>query len=359
MLPYWSLYLKQQGFSPQQIGQLLALGMITKLAAPTFWGWLGDSSGRRMLIVQATCFAGALSFSGVPVAGHSFWGLALVMFAYHFFWNATLPQFEATTLSHLNALQREHDYSRIRLWGSLGFILSSIAFGGWLSDLTVLNLPYILIAFFVLIGINSLLIPESPQHKDPARQTSSIKAIICQPAVIALFIAAVLMMASHGPYYVFFSIYLDQLNYSGITIGLLWAVGVIAEIVVFWLMPGLFSRYSARQLLILTFALTCLRWLVTAYTAQYITLLLFAQLLHGFSYGMHHAVSIHLVYQWFGKNYQGRGQALYSSLCFGIGGIAGSVGAGYFWQNVGPTGTYLLAAGLSFIAGIVIWLKLR
>ena len=150
LLPYWSLYLKQQGFNGEQIGQLLAIGMITKLIAPTLWGWFGDYLGRRMLIVQLACFAGTLSFSGVPLAADSFWGLAAVMFVYHFFWNATLPQFEATTLTHLSLLKRDHDYSRIRLWGSFGFIVTSVIFGSLLTDFDILHLPYVLLLLFFL-----------------------------------------------------------------------------------------------------------------------------------------------------------------------------------------------------------------
>jgi PPP family 3-phenylpropionic acid transporter len=353
LLPYWSLYLKHQGFSAEQIGILLAIGMATKLIAPTLWGWLGDRTGKRMLIVQSSCFAAAISFAVIPEIAYSFGLLAVVIFAYHFFWNAALPQFEATTLSHLGKNSR--DYSRIRLWGSVGFVATAISFGALLQQLNLDYLPYILLIFFILVGINSLSIPE-PQAGIPVRyRHQSLGNILSQTAVLVVLSTSVLMLASHGPYYGFFSIYLEQLDYSGGIIGGLWALGVIAEIVVFWLMPGWLERYGAGCLLSLSFAMTTLRWLSIGYASEYFAVLLFAQLLHGFSYGMHHAVSIHLIFRLFGNQHQGRGQALYSSLSFGVGGILGSLTAGYLWQYSTPAATYLWAAGLSTLGWIIIY----
>ena len=129
--------------------------------------------------------------------------------------------------------------------------------------------------------------------------------------------------------------------------------------VVFWLMPRLLTRYSARRLLLITFALTSLRWLLIGLAADYIALLLLAQLLHGFSYGMHHAVTMYMLYQFFGKRHQGQGQAFYSSLCFGIGGITGNLMAGYLWENVSPAWAYTWAAGLGSAGLILVWRKLH
>jgi PPP family 3-phenylpropionic acid transporter len=356
LLPYWSLYLKEQGFSAEQIGVILATGMATKLIAPTLWGWLGDYTGRRICIVRLTCFAAALCFAWIPAVADSFWGVALVMFGYNFFWNATLPQFEATTLIHLG--KNSQKYSHIRLWGSIGFIVTAMGFGAVLHHFDINNLPYILLVLFSIVWINSLTIPE-PRNIITSVNRESIVKILNQPHVIALLLASVLMMASHGPYYGFFSIYLVQLDYSGGFIGSLWALGVIAEIGVFWLMPQLLSRYGVRNLLLITFTLTSLRWFLIGYAAQHIPVLLFAQLLHGFSYAMHHAVTVHMLYQIFGKNHQGQGQALYSSLSFGVGGIAGSLAAGYLWQNSNPAGAYAWAAGLGILGWIVIWRKLH
>ena len=121
LVPYWGLYLKSLGFDVTQIGQMIAILLATKVVAPNVWGWLADYTGNRMPIVRLTSLLAVLTFAGVFLDS-GFWWLVCVMTAFSFFWNASLPQFEATTMNHLG--EDTHRYSGIRLWGSVGFILA-------------------------------------------------------------------------------------------------------------------------------------------------------------------------------------------------------------------------------------------
>src|SRR3569832_2710762 len=123
-LPYLSLYLENLGFSAIAIGQIMALMALTKVISPNVWGLIADHTVERMRIVRLGSFAAALSFAGV-FWGQGFWWLALVMVAFSFFWNATLPQFEATTLNYLGPQPQR--YTSIRIWGSIGFIVAVAA----------------------------------------------------------------------------------------------------------------------------------------------------------------------------------------------------------------------------------------
>ena len=127
LLPYWGLYLLALGFDPARIGELMAIPQATKLVAPTLWGWLADRSGQRLRIVRGACLAAVVLFAGVYAVGGSYAGLMLVMLGFSFFWNAALPQFEVITLNHLGA--EIHRYSRVRLWGSVGFIVAAVGVG--------------------------------------------------------------------------------------------------------------------------------------------------------------------------------------------------------------------------------------
>mgnify|MGYP000868668792 FL=1 len=127
LLPYWGPYLLALGFSPARIGELLAIPQATKLVAPTLWGWLADRTGRRVRVIRWACLVAALTFAGVYPAGDSYLGLALVTLLFSFFWNAALPQFEAVTLNHLG--EHVHRYSRVRLWGSVGFVGAAVGLG--------------------------------------------------------------------------------------------------------------------------------------------------------------------------------------------------------------------------------------
>lgn len=355
LLPYWGLYLKSIGFDAQDIGTLFAIIMSTKIIAPNIWGWIADHSGHRMMIIRIASFISACAFAGVFVH-HSFWWLALVMSVYSFFWNASLPQFEATTMNHLG--DSTHRYSSIRLWGSIGFILSVVSLGQALEYYDTAILPPVLLVLLAGIWGASLIVPErAAGHLRLDHE--SLRNILRRPVVVALLVVCFLMQASHGPYYTFFSIYLEDQGYSRTVIGQLWALGVIAEIVVFLFMYRLLPRFGVRKLLLASLALTTLRWLLIAWFVQDVPVIVLAQSFHAASFGIYHAVAISLIHRFFTGRHQGKGQALYSSLSFGAGGAIGSLYSGYTWVSIGPALTYTLAAMLSATAFVVAWGAIR
>jgi PPP family 3-phenylpropionic acid transporter len=355
LIPYWSLYLKSLDFSVTEIGQLFAILMGTKIVAPNVWGWIADHTGQRMVIVRVASLLGALAFLGVFVS-NDFWWIALVMSVFSFFWNASLPQFEATTMSHLGG--ETHRYSGIRLWGSVGFVITVVVLGPVLGQFGVGYLPYILALVFLLIWLSSLMVPESAAGHLPLDQ-ERLRDVLKRPVVLSLLAVCFLVQASHGPYYTFFTLYLEDYGYSTALIGQLWALGVLAEIGVFLLMPVLLPRYGARRLLLVALSLTVLRWLLIAGFAANPAVILFAQILHAASFGLYHAVAIFLVHRLFTGAHQGRGQALYSSISFGAGGAAGSLVSGYLWTGIGPQAMYLMSAAASLVALVVVYVGIR
>lgn len=356
LLPYWGLYLRTLGFDPARIGELMAIPQATKLVAPTLWGWLGDRTGRRMRVIRWACLAAALTFTGVYAAGGSYVGLALVTLLFSFFWNAALPQFEAVTLNHLG--EHVHRYSRVRLWGSVGFVGAAVGLGFVVRDWGVGIVPAVLLGLLAVLWLNSLLVPERPAAA-VAQATPPLDRVLRQPMVIAFFAACFLNQAAHGPYYGFFSLYLETLGYSREFIGLLWGLGVTVEVGMFVFMPRLLPRFGSRRLLLVALALAALRWLLIGHFADALPLLLFAQTLHAFSFGVFHAVSIHLIHQFFPGSLQGRGQALYSSLSFGAGNAVGSLTAGYLWEGLGPAAMFDLATVLGALGWLAAWRGLR
>jgi PPP family 3-phenylpropionic acid transporter len=349
LVPFWSLYLKSLEFSMTEIGQLIAILMATKIVAPNIWGWIADHSGYRMQIVRIASLLAAVSFAGVFL-GSSYGWLALVMTVFSFFWNASLPQFEATTMNHLGS--ETHRYSGIRLWGSIGFIVTVAGLGPLLGNLGTGLLPVVLLILFVLIWLSSLMVPESAAGH-LAIDLLPLRQLFKRPVVLAMLAVCFLVQASHGPYYAFFSLYLEDYGYTTTIIGQLWALGVTAEIGVFLLMPILLPRHGPRKLLLYAVGLTALRWLLTAGFADNLMLIILAQVLHAASFGLHHAVMIYLFHTLFTGVHQGRGQGLYSSVSFGAGGAFGSLLSGYLWHGVGPEFMYLLAA-VTALAGMFV-----
>lgn len=345
-IPYWSLYLKHLEFSPRQIGELSAILLATRIIAPNVWGWIADHTGRRVWVIRIAAFAGMTIFAMVLVI-HSYWPLLLVLAGFSFFWNAALPQFEAATMNNLGA--NKHLYSRIRLWGSVGFIIASLSLAPILQNKGMDLLPWMILILLICIWMSTLFVHEATYDQIKHKNESLLKACL-KPHVFALLLACFLIQASHGPYYAFFSIYLEEHSYSRSTIGQLWALGVIAEVGVFYWMHHWLPKYGAKILLVLAMALTIIRWWLIALFVDSSAMLLVAQLLHAASFGLFHAAAIYLVDLYFPGSIQGRGQALYSSVSFGLGGSLGSLMSGYTWNSIGPSYVYILAMGIASIA---------
>ncbi len=354
-VPYWGLYLEWNHFSADEIGELTAIVLLTRVIAPYIWGWIADHKGKRMQIVRSASFIAAIAFSGVLLGNSYFW-IAAVMLVFSFFWNAILPQFEATTLQHLG--EHSHHYSKIRVWGSIGFIVIVMLLGSLFEHVSIEIMPVAMVITLLGIWLISLKVPESlTRHLSLDHQP--LMSILKQPTVIAFLVICFLMLLSHGPYYTFYSIYLEDHQYSRSLIGQLWALGVVAEVVVFLFMHRWLPRYGIRKVLLLSLLLSAIRWLIIGLFPDQLSLLLIAQLLHAASFGSFHVAAIAWVHQHFTGKHQGRGQALYSMAGFGAGGVIGSLSSGYLWENPGPTFTFSLAAAVSIIAYLIAfrWLK--
>ena len=351
LIPYWGLYLKQLGFDAVAIGELMAIPMATKIVAPYVWGWIADRLGHRMAVVRLGSLLTSIIFLGVFWL-NGFWELGLTMALFSFFWNAVLPQFEAVTFNHLGT--RVDRYARIRVWGSVGFIITVLILG-IAVDLRgpAVVLP-VLFGIYLSIWFSSLLIRDPDPQPHPEEQPP-ISTILRKPPVIAFFLVCFLLQAGHGTYYAFFSIFMEEVGYSKTLIGQLWAIGVVAEVVVFLFMHRLLQRFGARKVLIASLFLAVLRWLLIGMFPQQLGLLLVAQILHAATFGTFHASAIHLVHHYFTGRHQGRGQALYSSLSFGAGGAIGSLYSGFLWNSAGPAVAFGVAAAVTVVAVFIAW----
>ncbi len=354
LVPYWSLYLQSFEFDAKTIGGLMAILMASRIVAPNIWGWLADHTGQRLRIVRYGAFFTCLAFVLI------FWqdsvlGIALVMAGFSFFWNAVLPQFEVLTLTHLKG--REALYSRIRLWGSVGFIVAVLGIG-WLLDLVSIRwLPWMMLGLMVLIWLASLCVAGETQTRNS--DESGFLQQLLRPQVLVFFLICMLIQFSHGPYYTFYSVLMDGLGYSRTEIGMLWSVGVVAEVMIFILMPKLIGGLGLRVLMMISLLLSVLRWLLIGLMPENLWLMLFAQTLHAVSFGALHAVGIALVHHYFSPSNHGQGQAMFSSLGFGLGGALGALCSGLMWDSLGAAATFIVAAVAVFVAFIcaLLWIR--
>ena len=354
-MPYWSLYLKSIGMSAEAIGILSAIVVVTKIFSSLIWGWIVDHTGKRVQVIRWTSLFSLLSFSLV-IFYQDFWSLFIILFIFSIFWSAALPLIEAVTLSHLG--EESDNYTVVRIWGSISFIIAVLALGQFFDQQPIHYLVPIILMTMLLVWLHSLSLKEMPVSHEDSNGTSFI-SILLKPQVLALMAVCFLVQAGHGPYYTFFSIYLEEHHYSNSFIGIAWALGVLAEVFVYVFMHRVIGRFGLHKLMILVLVLATIRWLLIAFFVDNVFILLFSQCLHAATFGVYHAVAIQYIHREFKGKHQGRGQALYSSLSFGAGLALGSLVSGYLWDYVGSMQTFIFAAILSAVGVIIAKLYLK
>jgi PPP family 3-phenylpropionic acid transporter len=348
--PFLGLYLADIGLAAYAIGLVNAVLMGTKIIAPNVWGWLCDYTGKRLRIITLGGFLSSLFFAGLFFT-ESLVPILVVTFLYSFFWNAILSQFDTVTIQYLQS--QSHRYSHIRLWGSVGFIVAVALLGVFFDYFSIRYLIPISWVLMLLIWLNCASIKQDKVVVAHSGQTHWL-SLLKRPAVIAFFAATFLLQLSFGAYYTFFSLYLESYGYSRTAIGLLWALGVLAEVILFLLMHRIMPKLGVTYLLFVSLVLTGVRWFLIAFFADVLWIVIIAQGIHAFSFGAAHAASIDLIRQFFKGRHAGQGNALYSSLTYGIGGAIGALSSGLLW-GINPQWLFVVSGVAVFIAALIVW----
>ena len=351
--PYVTLYFQSIGQSAQAIGILLAISQAIRVFSPPIWAWLADRTGARLQLLQVALVLSALCFAGFFFTT-SFAGLAFVLLVQSFCAGGVNPLAETITFAALRDAVAK--YGSIRLWGSVGFIAAVLGVGYQLDHAPPSAMLWSVLAMLIAAVLVSWTLPVTavPAHVKGER----VRSVLRRPAVIALFTACFLMSMAHGPLYAFYTIHLAEHGYAKSSIGWLWSLGVIAEIVVFWMMPRWLHASTLGPVLIATFVCAVVRFALVGWFPKVVVAQLIGQILHGATFGAYHVCSIALVNRWFGEAGRARGQALYASISFGAGGMIGSAASGWLWESVGPAMMFSIASGVAAV-GLIPLLRHR
>ena len=354
-LPYFGLYLQTLSFSAWDISVLMSQMQLMRLFGPYLWGTLADRFVSRVPIIR---LAGLIALMASASFFHirSFEAILVAMAVLSFFWSATLPLVETLTFEHLR--ENPERYSRIRIWGSIGFIVAVMGAGALLDHVKLPSVLWLIV--FALAGtlLYAIVIPEAEPALHHADHPPVLE-ILRQRRVVALFSACFSMSAAHGALYVFYSIFLSDHGYSKSVVGGLWSLGVLAEIAVFFYMSRLLRVFSLRTILLLSFSAAVVRFMMIGWGVEQPFVLVFAQVLHGLTFGSFHAAAITVVNRWFLGRTRSRGQALYSSLTFGAGGLVGGLISGWTWDHLGGELTFALSSIFALIGLILVMVWIR
>lgn len=341
--PYVSLFFADRGFSPVQIGVLMACFQLSRIVGPYLWGWLSDVMHTRVRLLRLAAVTALLAFLAVPGI-HSYGGMMGMMIGLNLITSAMSPLGDALTISTLRRHGAfDHRYGRVRMFGSVGFIASVLLGGALFEHFGMPAFPWLASAMLALFALVVFGLRDA-EDEGPRVKPPPALPLLRRPDVAWFLASAFLMMFAHAALYVFYSLYLEQLGYSKIAIGVMWTIGVVAEIVFFFYQGRMFGALALRTILAGTFVLAAIRFGVTGYFAEHVWLMAIVQTLHAATFGAHHSASLKRLQRWFAGPLQGRGQALYTGISYGVGGTLGGLVMGWTWKSLAPMHTFGLAA---------------
>ena len=349
--PYAPLWFQSLGFSTLVIGSIASLQSWTRIVAPYAWSWAGDHSGRRTELIRLAALGALMAALGllgvqaaVPVA---------VVTALLFLSNSgVVPLYEAQ-LAHLLHTKDGIDprrYGRVRVWGSIGFIVAVSAFGALLERFGIGVFPYFVALMNALLLVAALRLPATHDEASEGEAAPPVLPLLRQPAVQWFFASAFFTVLAHTSLYAFFSLYLVSLGYGKAAVGALWAVSVAVEILFFWGQGRWFRLFTPHRWLQVVAAVTVLRFAATAAGGAWAPVLVLAQATHAITFAAHHAACIALVHRLFPGRLRGRGQALYTTLGYGFSGVLGGVGGGWLISVLGFESVFWAAAVCAVLA---------
>ncbi|MBA8886526.1 PPP family 3-phenylpropionic acid transporter [Dokdonella fugitiva] len=354
--PYWSLFLKARGQDVAAISLLMSLWYGTRIVAPSSWSWLAARSSAPVRWLRIGCAIALASF--LPFLWPlDFGGLLVAMVVFCFAWNAVMPQFEALTLSHLGA--RSERYGSIRVWGSIGFIAVVAGFGVAFDHIPVTCLPWLMLPLFVGLLASSFTNDYGPTAIAVTEGEHGFRERLKRPEVLAFFAVTLLAQMSFGPYYTFFSIYLEQHGYRPSSLGAYWAIGVAVEIALFFASARIFGRWDARTVLLVALVSAAARWCVTALLPECVPLMVLAQATHALNFAALFASCMQLLAAYFPGRMNGHAQGVFYGFSSGGGGVIGAWLAGALWHIDGGRTAFLAAGGIAALAALICAFALR
>ncbi|MDP2600723.1 MAG: MFS transporter [Deltaproteobacteria bacterium] len=340
LIPYFPLYLQSLGFKPFDIGLVMAAWPLAKLITPVFWSQWADHLGKRLTFIQVggvLCLFSFLPFFKI----WGVWGFFTVMFLFSFFRMGVIPMVEAIAMECCETHKKE--YGKIRYWGSIGFIVPAFLFGWLIDRFSVRVILTGMLVILVFQTITAFYFPRGSAHLTKEKRTLKI---FVNKAVLSFLMICFLRTVSFGAYYGFFTIWMKSHGYSSTTVGFSWALAVVCEVFVMAHFSRLHRLFSLKKIIGFGDVLTVVRWLILAVTAWF-PAILFAQTLHALTFAAFHVASVAYMYQHTPPHMRATGQAVYTSVSYGLGSFVGFCLFGYLKDIVSFDMLFLISAGIA------------
>ncbi len=356
---YAPLWLSSLGFGTLAIGSMASLQSGTRLFSPYVWGWLADHSHNRIRLLRIAVALSLLSSLGFLVNTNATW-VTCVTVALFICTAAVIPISEAA-LANLVSPDGPLDtrrYGRVRVWGSVGFVISVMASGFALQAVGVAWFPALVVALLVLLMAAALRLPAVPEPAHGAAIAVGAMSVLRQPVVAWFFAGVFLTVLAHTSLYAFFSLYLDSLGYGKAAVGSIWAIGVAVEVLWFWFQSRWLHGLTMHGWLVTAALVTALRLAAVAAFGATAWVLVLTQFTHAVTFAAQHTACIAVINQHFAGRLRGRGQALYAVLGYGASGVVGGVAGGALSEAFGFPAVFWAASVAALLAAGCCWRSL-
>lgn len=343
--PYLPLWLKDQGVGLVAISMLLSVQSATRLFAPYGWGWLSDHTGQRVRLLRLGAVGALLCSFGLWVNLGLWWVsvVLLLMFTHTSSMMALSEAAMAGLVSQGGAFDARR-YGRVRVWGSLGFMVTALAAGAWFERFGIGHFPAWTLLTLLAVTASTWWLPDVREPVSLPHERMSIWPVLRQRTVQWLLASMFFHVLAHMAVYLFLSLYLDGLGYSKLTIGLVWAISVVVEVAWFVTQSRWLPSFSLGAWLMLCAGATVLRMGMTAWDDAGLWLLLLAQCLHALTFAAHHTVCVALLSHHFPARLRARGLALYTVIAYGFPGVLAGLTGGALSAAFGLKSVYLAGA---------------
>ena len=346
-LPYFNLYCYHLGFSGFQIGAISSVRSTAMVIFPMVWGILADRFRMRRPI-YILCNAVATAVWALFMVTTDFTAMLVISFIYGIFYAPIISFLEAFTMDALGGEKKR--YGALRAWGSISFITSVLVVG---KVTEMYSTTIILVPIFIGSLLLAVLSSRVPCRGKPAADIRQGRfAGILTPRVLIFLLCAFLMLLSHGTYYGFFSIHLENLGYGNMFIGGAWALASIAEILVMVASNRLFQAFSLEGVLIFSFTVAVCRWGIMSMISSPVAILL-SQVLHAVTYGTFHMASILYIDRLSPPGGKTLGQAVNNAVTYGLGLMVGFFLNGLLFERMGVTALFQMSAGIALGGGLM------
>ncbi len=349
-LIFWPIWLTDRGLTPTDIGLLLALGIASKLIATPFVAHFADQFGQRKLIILVLSLLSFLAFLLFSIT-HTFASILALHLVFLALWSPTMPLMESMVMH--GVANHGYDYGRIRLWGSVTFMLAAVGIGYLLKERPT---DLIFVAISITLGLTVISAIALPDLRPPksANKQLALLVVIQDKKFVLFLIGTALIQSSHAVYYGFGSIHWKTNQISEDWIGILWAMGVLGEIVLFSYAGRILTFIGPARLIALAGLAGLVRWPLMAMTLETIPLL-GLQLLHAMTFGATHIGAMHYIQRRIDPSLSATAQSLYSGVVMG-GAMSLAAYASGFLYDAHAGGAYHAMGAMAAAGGLIVFI---